>query len=134
MEIVIDSNVLFRTLISRGEILRLFFNRKLKIFAPLKLKDEFIKHKEEIISKSNLPKDKFDKFFILLFKRINFIPLEEYISFIPKAKQLLDKHEKDEDFIALCLSKNIKLWTYEKLFFNTGFAITTKQISEAIKS
>lgn len=132
MEIEIDSNVLFRTLISRGEILKLLFNRKLKIYAPLKLKEEFIKHKEEILLKSKLSEDRFSKFSTLLFKRINLIPLEEYKSFIPKAKQLLGRHTKDEDFIALCLSKNIKLWTYEKLLFDIGFAISTRQISEEL--
>jgi len=134
MEIVIDSNVLFRILISRGEIINLLFNRKLKIFAPLKLKEEFVKHRQDILLKSKLPKEKFDEFSRLVFKRITFVPLEKYESFIPKAKQLLDKHEKDEDFIALCLLKNTKLWAYEQLLFNIGFAISTKQISEKLST
>ena len=133
MEVAIDSNVLFRTLISRGKILRLLFNNKLKIFAPLKLKEEFIKHKEEILLKSKLSKDRFEMFSTLILKRIIFVPLEEYESFISKARGLLGEHEKDEDFVALCLSKNIKLWTYESLLFNIGIAISTKQISNMLK-
>ena len=134
MDVVIDSNVLFRTLISRGEILKLVFNNKLKIFAPQKLKEEFIKHKEEVLSKSKLSKEKFDNFSLLILKRINSVPLGEYESFIPKAKQLLDKHTKDEEFVALGLSKNIKLWTYEDRLLNLKVGISTKEVSEKLKT
>ena len=41
MEAVLDSNVLFRTLISHGNIIALIFDSKLKLFAPEKLKEEF---------------------------------------------------------------------------------------------
>lgn len=132
LQVVIDSNIFFRTLISRGDILKLLFNTKLKIFAPSKLKEEFTNNKEEILSKSKLSKDKFDKLSSLILKRITFISLEEYKSFIPKARQLLGQHKKDEDFIALCLSKDILLWTYESLLFKIGFGISTKQISEEL--
>ena len=45
MKVVIDSNILFRILISRGDILDLFFNSNINLIAPLKLNEEFIKHK-----------------------------------------------------------------------------------------
>ena len=109
MEVVIDSNVLFKILISRGQILKLLFDSKLEIFAPSKLKQEFDKNKQEILLKSKVPKEKFDEFARLVFKRVTFIPLEEYVSSLSKARQLLGKHLKDEDFVALCLLKNIKL-------------------------
>jgi len=134
MDVVIDSNVLFRILISKGEILKLVFNNKLKIFAPQKLKEEFIRHKDEILSKSKLSKEKFDNFSLLIFKRINSVPLEEYEFLIPKAKQLLDEHTKDEEFVALSLSKNSKLWTYEDRLFKIGVGISTKEISDNLKS
>ena len=132
MEVVLDSNVFFRTLISSGEIVELFFNKNLKIFAPEKLKEEFLKNKSEIIDKSRIPKPEFDEFVSLIFEKVNWIPLDQYFSSIKKAKELLKNHEKDEDFIALCLEKNIKLWTYEKLLFNIGFGISTREISEEL--
>lgn len=132
MEVVIDSNILFRTLISQGDIIELIFNDALKIFAPEKLKEEFLNNKKEILEKSGLSDEEFNELSYLLFERINFIPLHNYMSFIPRAKQLLGKHEKDEDFVALCLSKNIKLWTYEELLFNIEIGISTKQISEEL--
>mgnify|MGYP001604123723 FL=1 len=131
---IIDSNVLFRIIISGGKILKLLFDNKLRIFAPLKLKEELIKHKDEILLKSKLSENKFNAFSAFVLKRIIFVPLEEYSPLIPKARELLGKHSKDEDFIALCLFKNIKVWTYEKLLFDLGFGMSTKQISEALSN
>jgi predicted nucleic acid-binding protein len=133
MEVVIDSNVLFRTLISGGEIIYLFFNRTLKIFAPKKLKEELIKNKIEILEKSKFSSKEFDELISTISKIIEFVSRKKYESFLPKARKLLAKHRKDEDFVALALYKNIKIWTYEKLLFNLGFGISTKQISEKLK-
>lgn len=68
----------------------------------------------------------------LFFDIIILVPLKEYVQFLPKAKELLKGHEKDEDFVALCLYKGIKLWIYEDLLFKIGIAISTKQISEKL--
>ena len=48
------------------------------------------------------------------------------------AKELLKTHEKDEDFIALCILKNAKLWTYEIRIFDINYGISTKQLSEKL--
>lgn len=132
MEIVLDANVLFRILISQGEILKLIFDDNLHIFAPLKLKEEFENNKEEILSKSKISEDDFNILCSLIFGRVTIVPLDKYKQFLPKAKQMLGKHKKDEDFIALCLLKDIPLWTYESLLFKIGFGISTKQISERL--
>src|SRR3989338_7222354 len=100
MEVVIDSNVLFRTIISSGYILDIIFNPSLFLLAP---------------------------------KRIKFAHSEEYLAYIPKAKELLKAHTKDEDFVALSLAKNCKFWTYESLMFTLGIAISTKELSAALR-
>ena len=133
MKVVLDSNVLFRTLISGGEILKIFFNPKLEIIAPIRLKEEFLNNKEEILMKSNLTSEEFDTLCSIIFERITFFKLEEYEDFISKARDLLKEHEKYEDFVALAIKNNIKLWTYEKLLFNLNIAISTKEIIERIK-
>ena len=132
MKVVIDSNVLFRILITGGEITNLLKDNNLKIFGPKKLQEEFNNNREEILHKSKLPSNEVFRLISLFSKVITFIPKEEYKPFLPQAKQLLKDHNKDEDFIALCLAKNIKLWTYEDLLFKIGFGISTKQISEEL--
>ncbi|MBU2503841.1 MAG: hypothetical protein KJ879_02195 [Nanoarchaeota archaeon] len=132
LKVVMDSNVFLRTLISGGDILKLVFDQRLKLLAPKKLIAEFEKHKEEILSKSKLPKRKFDLLLSLVLKRIIFVPEESYKSSIPQAEKLLEGHKKDREFLALCLSENVKFWTYEKKFFRLEIAISTREISREL--
>ena len=133
MEIVLDANVLFRTLISGGKILELFFNKDLVLVAPLKLKEEFLRNRKEIFKKTRLSKIEFDELVDLIFSQVNWFGEESYNSFIADAKKLLKKHEKDVDFVALSFMKKTKVWTYEKLLFDIGAGISTKDISEKLE-
>ena len=132
MEIVIDANVLFRTLISSGEIVKILYNPNLEVFAPEILKNEFLNNKYEILSKSKFSETEFNTLASLLLEKIIFVSLDEYKEFLPQARSLLGKHTKDEDFIAVCLMKKTKLWTYEKRLFEISFGISTKEISEKL--
>ena len=114
MDVVLDSNVLFRILISQGDIIDLLFHQKLTIYAPKRLQKEF------------------NKLSAVLFSRIIFVPLEEYTQFLPQAKKMLQTHEKDEDFVALALLKQCKIWSYETRLLDLGFGILTKQISDEL--
>ena len=108
------------------------FDTRLKIYVPQRLWEEFLNHKEEILTKSGLFEEDFLVLSSLLFERITFVQLEEYKKYLLKARQLLGSHKKDEDFIALCLLKHCKLWTYETRLFKIGFGISTKEISHKI--
>lgn len=132
MEAVLDANVLFRILISQGTILEIVFNDDLKLYAPQRLKEEFEKHEKEILEKSGLPQEIFSELKSLLFERITFVALNDYKLFLPKAKQLLGQNEKDVEFVALCLLKNIKVWTYDASLWSIGFGISTKQIAKEL--
>ena len=132
MQVVIDSNLLFRMLISQGEIILLFFDARLEIFAPIKLKEEFSKHRQELITKSGLLEESFDELAEILFKRISFISALEYLPYLGEARELLKGHKKDEDFLALALSKNCKIWTYESRFFTIGYAVSTKELANSL--
>ena len=48
MKIVLDANVLFRTLILSGFILDVIFHQSLRIYAPKQLQVEFLNHQQEI--------------------------------------------------------------------------------------
>ena len=134
MEIILDSNVLFRTLISGGDILELFFKINLTIFAPEKLKEEFEMHEAELLRKSEMSEIEFEELANLIFGRINLVPRANFSSFLVPAKALLGNHEKDEDFVALALMKEVKVWTYEILLFKIGIGISTKEIALALSS
>jgi predicted nucleic acid-binding protein len=132
LEAVIDSNLYFSTLISQGDILTLFFNDKLLLLAPNRLKEEFSKHRGEILEKSLLREEDFNELAEILFRVVSMVTVLEYSEHLPKAKELLKEHSKDEDFLALALNRNCKIWIYESRFFKLGYAISTKQLSMAL--
>lgn len=134
VEAVLDANVLFRMLISQGDILEILFSDELRLCAPERLKEEFLKHKEEIAEKSKLPLQDLEMLASLIFSKVALVPLSEYRTFLPEAKELLGGHEKDEDFVAVCLLKSAKLWTYENLLFKIGVGISTKQLGERLSN
>ena len=106
MKVVLDSNVLFRTLISGGEIIRLIFNKNLELFTPQKIKEEFLNNRKEILSRSKISELGFNKLISSIFKIVKLVPSYEYKEFIPKSKELLKKHVKDVEFVALALKLN----------------------------
>ncbi|MEK6907229.1 MAG: PIN domain-containing protein [Nanoarchaeota archaeon] len=132
MKVVLDSNVLFRTLISGGEIIRLIFNKNLELFTPQKIKEEFLNNRKEILSRSKISELGFNKLISSIFKIVKLVPSYEYKEFIPKSKELLKKHVKDVEFVALALKLNCLIWTYEKLIFDKNLGISTKQISNEL--
>ncbi|MEK6792992.1 MAG: PIN domain-containing protein [Nanoarchaeota archaeon] len=132
MEVVLDANILFRTLISAGEIVDIFFDTRLEIIAPQNLLEEIKNNEKEILEKSKLFESEFKELFEAIKKLVLFIPKEEYDEKIQEARKILKNHNKDEDFVALAIKRGIKIWTYEKRLFDLGMTISTKEISEAI--
>lgn len=132
MDVVIDANVLFRTLISQGDIIDVFTHPNLVLYAPEQLQIEFINHATEIREKSSLTQNGYDELTKFLFNHIHVVALRKYQSFLPQAKELLGEHEKDIEFIALCLLKKCKLWTYEKRLCKLGFGISTREIIDQL--
>ena len=133
MDVVLDSNVLFRTLISQGDILKVLFNPLLTISAPSKLKEEFIRNKVELVAKSYISPEQFDRLTELIFENIRFVPENEYESHISNALALLKGHTKDKDFVALSLRLNCKVWSYEERLFKIGVAISTKELADVVR-
>mgnify|MGYP001567912922 CR=1 FL=1 len=133
MILILDANVLFRTLISPGNILNLYFDSKIELYAPERLKQEFENNKNEIIEKSRLDAKEFEELSLLLFSVVTFVPVEKYKLYLQEAKTILKEHQKDEDFIALCLYYNAKLWTYEKRLIALGHGITTLEIIKLLQ-
>ncbi len=132
MEVVLDANVLFRILISHGAIVTIIFNDNLNLFAPEQLREEFLRHKDELLQKSSLDEREFEEMILLIFDEITFVPRSDYLDHIPDAKKLLREHIKDTDFVALALHKKCRIWTYENRIFNIGVGVSTKEIAETI--
>ena len=132
MEVIIDSNFLFRVLISGGCINDIIFSPKISLFTPNKLFEEFSRHKEELIRKSRLSEPDFDFVSSVVLARISIVPELDYAPYLPRAKELLKGHDKDEAFVAAALFKGCKIWAYEARLFEIGLAVSTKEISSKL--
>lgn len=114
MKLAIDSNIVFSVLISKkGKTAELLFENELEVFAPKLLIDELDEHKEELILKSGMDFEEFELFKIAIFSRLMFVPNSDLFLFLEQAERFCPDAD-DVIFFALCLAKNIPLWSNDK--------------------
>ena len=114
MKLVIDSNVIFSAIISpRGRTAELIFVEDLELFSARTLEREILDHKEEIIKKASISRVDFELLHELLLSKICFIEDEELFGFIQRAGEICPD-KTDEAFFAVCLTKNLPLWSNDK--------------------
>ena len=116
MDLIIDANIIISALIPpKSEIYNLIFFKDIKLYAPEFLSDEINKYKEEILEKSELPKDEFYLFLALIISRINFVSFKEFKELIQKAKEI-SYDPKDIEYLALALKFKCAIWSNDKDF------------------
>ena len=77
MDLVVDANVLFASLIKDSITYNLLFSGKFHLFTPEYIFTELEKHKEEIIEKTKQTTEEFFRLLEILKRRIILVPLEE---------------------------------------------------------
>lgn len=133
MLLVIDANIIFSALVA-GKLTDLILSPKLELVGPELLFTEIKKHKEELKAKSKLTEPEFEILLSLLEMKIRIVPMDEFISLLPKAEELLGEHKKDAPYIALALKLRCSFWSYEKRFSKMGRveSLTTEEIRSKI--
>jgi len=115
MRVVVDTNIAFCALASRGGSLGIGLTTHSEhvFFAPRFLLVELFKHKERILRATKLPEDDLLEAFSILIESLQLvdassIPLGVWM----EARRLCDGIDlKDTPFIAMCLHLNAVLWT-----------------------
>jgi len=120
MDIVIDANELFSSIIAKGKnknsrTIEIFFSEGVRLYAPFKIMDELQKNREEIITKSSFSASEYELFLRILKLRITFIQPDSFSEKIREAKNLAP-HQKDVEYFALALKINAVIWSEEKGF------------------
>ncbi|WP_024787355.1 MULTISPECIES: PIN domain-containing protein [unclassified Lebetimonas] len=119
MKIIIDTNIIFSSLLSSNEkYLKLFLNNN--FYAPNYLVYEIFKYKPKIIKYSNLTLREIDEFFAFVLKKI-YLVNEETLSTqsLKKSYELCkDIDRNDISFVALTIELNGLLLTGDKKLFN----------------
>jgi len=112
MEFVVDTNVLF-TFFWEGSFTRkLLVKQELELFSPEFALEEINLHCDEILKKTGISLEEFKKLRKELAIFVEFIPLEEYSSFMGEASAIPDPD--DVDFVALALKLGCPTWSNDK--------------------
>lgn len=135
MLLVVDANVLFSAIITGAKTSDLMFSGWLQLIAPEFLFAELEEHRGEILAKSSLAKDDFEKFTSLLKRRIDVIPRREFEKFLPDAK-VFSPDPDDAEYLALALQFGAAIWSDDKeLKRQTKVKVlSTKELIEFLKA
>ena len=119
MKIVVDSNIIFSTILNtESKIGQLVVNgsKYFEFYTVGLLKDEILKHKDKIIDLTNYSEDKFVEIFQLISNKLIFVDdilLRD--KDLNKAIELVSNIDQDDAFfVALTNHLNANLWTGDK--------------------
>ncbi|MEK6886593.1 MAG: PIN domain-containing protein [Nanoarchaeota archaeon] len=114
MDLVVDANILFASLIKESVNVELMLDENIRLFAPEYLLEEFYKNKAEILDKTHRTDEEFNDIFEILNKLITIVPAEEFSDFLTEAASILADHPKDVPYFALALKLRCPVWSNEK--------------------
>ncbi len=137
MLFVIDANELFSLLIKGSKSSKeIFLSKSIELIAPEFIFEEFANNKEEILSKTHRTEAEFSELLSVFKDRVKLIPEHEFASFIPEARDLLEGHEKDKEYLALALRFNCSVWSEEKLLKKQAkvTVFNTKELFDKLNS
>ena len=117
MLLVVDANVLFSSLITKGKTAELIVSPKLKLVAPEYLLVELEDNKELLARKTRLSEEEFDAFLGVIMRRIRFEKEEYFSEFLEEAKEI--SPAEDFPYVALALKLKslgleVKIWSNDK--------------------
>ena len=121
MLLVVDANVVFAALIAKGKTFDLFvwneLTNRLEFVAPEFLSTEIRNNQVEVLRKSKLSKAEFEEIITMVELQIDFIPTEEFVDSLSKAKKI--SPENDFPYVALAMhfksrGYEVKIWSNDK--------------------
>jgi len=122
MKLVVDSNVLFTFFWEKSTSRELFLKQDLELFSPELAIHEIDKYAQDIMRKAKLSRSEFEKIKGELEVLIEIIPLEEYSSFLERARRICPD-PNDVDFVALALKLKCPIWSNDKELRGKDFRV-----------
>lgn len=110
MELIIDANILFSSLIKNSITAEIIFTYDIKLYSPEYIVEEFLKYQDLIMKKTHRSEEEFTTTMHLLKCVITVISKEEYSKFMKDAEEI-SPDEKDTQYFALALKLKIPIWT-----------------------
>ena len=91
MLLIVDTNVLFSSLITKGKTAELIVSPKLKLVAPEYLLVELEDNRESLARKTRLSTEEFDAFLGVVMRRIKFVREEHFSEFFERLRKFRRK-------------------------------------------
>ncbi len=114
LTLVVDSNILFSSVIKEGKNAELIMSDRLFLIAPEWLFREFKNNKSDLLKKTNKSEEEFWRFFAILEDRIKTVPREEFEHWLKEAKE--KSTPNDFPFAALAKAFNCPVWSNDRDF------------------
>lgn len=121
MNVVVDTNILFSSLISENSRLRdILLESEYKFYAPNYLFVELFRYKDKIIRLGKLDENSLYLYLQMMLEKISFVQIDLITDENREKAYHLCKEidEKDTIFVALSLELNAQLWTGDKKLKN----------------
>lgn len=113
MDLVIDANIIFASLIKDSKTAELLLNKNFTLYMPEFFIKEFIKYADIISIKTHRNLEEFYDFVNNLLRILIAIPNSETEEFIEEARRI-SPDENDADYFALALKLNCPIWSNDK--------------------
>lgn len=131
--VVVDASVLVACALSDGKTRRAFFSSyRRDYFAPEFIREELLSRVPKILALSKVAPIDLSVLLDDLFGRMTIVPREGYLRQLPLARKVAERADADgdEDYVALALTLDAPVWTYDKDFLRIREirVITTGQI------
>jgi|SRR3989344_171503 len=113
MDLVVDANIIFATLIKDSFSYDTIFSGKFHLFTPEYIFTELEKHKEELLNKTERTTEEFFRLIEILKRRIIIVPLEKLVPYVKEAEKITPDPD-DLTYFALALKLNCAIWSNDK--------------------
>src|SRR3989344_6984802 len=95
MNLVVDANILFASLIKKDMTSDILFDNNINLYAPEFIFSEFEKYKDYIKNKTERTNEEFNELMDLFERKVSLVPLEEIKPYLEEAEKLsLDPKDK----------------------------------------
>lgn len=132
MNLIVDANILFSTLIKEGLTAELLISDKLQLFAPEFLFTEFAKYKDLILRKTHRNEEEFNQLLEILKEQISIVPKKEITPFMDEAEKI-SPDPKDTIYLACAIALKSNIWSNDKKLKQDQTKITVFSTEELLK-
>ena len=133
MDLVVDANIIFASLIKDSLTAELLFNDRFHLHAPEFLLEELDKYRAFLLDKTRRNDEDFEEFLRIIKRRLTLVPKEEIAPFLEKATHI-SPDPGDIPYFALALKMGCAIWSNDTILKNQSVVVvfSTKDILEML--